>query len=291
MDVSWRLPIGVSLVAILLVGCERSSNDGGEKISPPSPQLVVASANKTDRGQANSIRYEDGFITIDIRNTSLKELLPRVAKLAHFRLENYQADAELFDVSLTRVPVEEALRTILGETPYKLGYDNTTPGPVRKIVYLRVGVPDANTDADLALMANEKANLLKKGRRISDGELEKHLTREQLDALTEPERIQKLSHLAPSQENLPLLLDVLRHDKNPEMKIAAMASLENSAEPEAIEALQGSLNESDTSVVLAAIDSIEFAGDSSQIADLAKLLQHPNQEVRVAAAEAIEFLR
>ncbi len=288
---SVRLLVASLLVFVTIVGCEGKKNSREDALSSrgqlPSPTNLAALEPKTLR---DTVRYENGFLTIDVRNASLDELLRRIAKLARFRLENNLAERQSFDISLTHVPLEEGLRVILGDIPHKLSYESIEPGPIQKISHVRVGVPEPSIEADLLTFTRQKLEAAKRNAH-HDKVVDSSLTREQLDALTGPERLERLSQLPPSAENMPLLLDVLRHDSQSDMKIAAMASLENSDAPEAIRALQESLGESDAEVVLAAIDSIEFAGDNTQIPALTKLLQHPNSEVREAAAEAIDFLR
>ena len=88
----------------------------------------------------------------------------------------------------------------------------------------------------------------------------------------------------------PLLLAVA-DDPDPQVRIAALASLENSNTFATLSAVVSALQDENDDVVLAAIDSLEFAGDVTNVRDLQRLEWHPNPEVAEAAMNAIEFLR
>ena len=98
-------------------------------------------------------------------------------------------------------------------------------------------------------------------------------------------------NLKPQGEGLDHLLNAVALDPDPLVRIAAIASLEESEDFAAIRAVVDALNDPHPDVVLAAIDGLEFAGDSSNVRDLEPLLIHEDERVSEAAAQAIEYLR
>ena len=103
-------------------------------------------------------------------------------------------------------------------------------------------------------------------------------------------RVEAAKKIEPVGEALEVLLELIKDDPSPEVRIATTWSLENSEDPRAMEALILGLKDKNDEVVLEMIQSLRFAGDDSTVKHLEPSLKHPNQQIRKAAADAIELL-
>lgn len=287
--------VGVLLTLFLsLTAC-----DIGDSVQPSASTEPPASSGaitaELDGAAARSptenrpqVRYQQGRVSITATDTPQLVLLAQLAKQAGFGLELFHRDWKSVTLSLSNVPVETALSGILADAPYQVSYRPTVSGVSRQIERVRVGIGDKADPAEAQARALSAMN--EKSFKVSPA-LDVATSMDQVLSMSDQEKVGFLAHLTPSTENLPVLVDILKNYNDAEVRIAAMASLENAEDPQALEAIIEVLADPDPQIVLAAIDSIEFAGGTEQIFVLEPLLQHPSPTVRTATSEAMDFLR
>lgn len=229
------------------------------------------------------IVYRSGRVSISASDTPQLVLLAQLAKQAGFGLELFHRDWKSVTLSLSNVSLETALRGILGDAPYQVSYRSTANAVSRQIARIRVGLGDRAAPAKTQAKHEKSFKL--------SPSLDVATSMDQVLSMSDQVKVEFLSHLSPSMDNLPVLVDILKNYKDAEVRIAAMASLENAETPQALEAIIGVLTDPDPRIVLAAVDSIEFAGSTEHIFVLEPLLQHPSPAVQRAAGEAMDFLR
>lgn len=302
-----RLPASCFLLVccLLVVACDNSVSPASQSDSSRQKQASVISekdeipAEKPSASETKAnflIDYQNGLVTISAIDVSQLALLGQLSEKAGFGLQiNYQ---QWVSVSLTmsNASLESVVKAILGPVPHEIVYRADVPGPARIVQLLRIGeVPslsDSGKRAAQSMAERLKAMNQSKPKLGSESlEPEPPISKDQVLAMSDEEKIEFLPFVEPSEANLPILVDLMKNYAQPDVRIAAMASLENSDNPQAVTAIVELFADPDPKIVLAAIDSIEFAGSSSNIQSLERLLQHPSVAVQSAAREAIDFLR
>lgn len=268
-----------------------SACDTGAPTPPPTsgtlPTVESVEPAQSVRPPATraQVSFRNGRVSVTANDTPQLALLAQLAKQAGFGLDLFHRDWASVTLSFSNVPLETALGYILAGTPYEVLYNSSLSGPP-SVDRVRVGEsPLDNEYREKALVA-----LSNKGFNVTPL-LDMAVSTDQVLALSDQEKIALLAHLPPSEQNLPVLLDFLGNYADTEVRISAMAALENADSPQALEAIVEVLKDPDPQMVLAAIDSIEFAGGVEQIFALEALSQHPSPSVQRAANEAIDFLR
>nr|WP_298142194.1 HEAT repeat domain-containing protein [uncultured Pseudomonas sp.] len=275
------------LLCVVLSAC-----DTGEPEQPP-----VQSSRPQARDEASiqtlvkpvtdvQVMVRNGRVSITATDAPQLALLAQLAKQAGFGLDLFHRDWSSVTLSLNEVSLEKALSYILAGTSYEVFYRPGSGSQSPMIDRVRIGKApnDEEYRAKALAIANSKHF-------NATPSLNLDVSMDQLLALNDQEKIEVLAHLPPSANNLPLLLDFMKNDSDAEVRISAMAALENANSPEALDAIVEVLGDPDPKMVLAAIDSIEFAGGVEQIFALEPLLQHTSPSIRRAASEAIDFLR
>lgn len=285
-------PSVIFTLCLALSACDVGDSTQSSASTAPAPAEVttaekVAVAAPTTNSNPQ-IMYRSGLVSITATDTPQLVLLAQLAKQAGFGLELFHRDWKSVTLSLSNVPVETALSGILADAPYQVSYRPTVSGVSRQIERVRVGVGDKADPAEAQARALSAMN--EKSFKVSPA-LDVATSMDQVLSMSDQEKVGFLAHLTPSTENLPVLVDILKNYNDAEVRIAAMASLENAEDPQALEAIIEVLADPDPQIVLAAIDSIEFAGSTEQIFVLEPLLQHPSPTVRTATSEAMDFLR
>lgn len=238
------------------------------------------------------IRFQHHRATIAVQQLQRHTLLAVLAQHADFLFDDRATTNPLITLTLTDVVLEEALEQIAADTPYALIYKPATDSGTTPPAQLRLGVatarayrlPDSGTTFRPESMALQNSGP-KKERELTAAELP------DLSALTTPEQIALLTRLKSSPDALPLLTKLLNSSVDRQVRIEAMAVLENIDSPETARLLESQLTSSDSEIVLSAIDSLEFAGDSQQIPALQRLQSHTDPSIREASQQAIDFLR
>lgn len=280
--------------AALLLSLALSACDTGAPEQLPAPSVSPTQQARDEALQqrlqmpspGTRIIFRDGLVSVTAADVPQLALLAQLAKQAGFGLDLFHRDWSSVTLSFNEVPVETALGYILGKIPYEVSYLTNSQNESPVIERIRVG--EASTEGEYRAKALAALNTKHLNAKPP---LDVDVSMDQLLALSDQEKIEILAHLSPSANNLPLLLDFLKNNRDTEIRISAMAALENADSPQALDAIVEVLKDSDPQMVLAAIDSIEFAGGVEQIFALEALSQHPSPTVRKAADEAIEFLR
>ncbi|MGH8353007.1 MAG: HEAT repeat domain-containing protein [Pseudomonas sp.] len=279
-------------LCLSLSACDAGDSEQSSISTASAPSEVTAEDNVAVAAPAAESRpqvmYLRGQVSIIATDTPQLVLLAQLAKQAGFGLELFHRDWKSVTLSLSNVSVETALSSILADAPYQVSYRSAVNGVSRQIARVRVGTRDQTDPAKALAKALTEKNNKNFNARPS---LEVATSMDQVLSMSDPVKVDFLAHLTPSAENLPVLVDILKNYKDTEVRIAAMASLENAEAPQALNAIIEVLDDPDPQIVLAAIDSIEFAGSTEQIFALEPLLQHPSPVVQIAASEAIDFLR
>lgn len=267
-----------------------SACDTGAPTAPPKSEAPSAAESAEPVQSARppatqaQVSFRNGRVSVTANDTPQLALLAQLAKQAGFGLDLFHRDWTSVTLSFSDVPLETALGYILADTPYEVLYSTHLSEPP-SIDRIRVGEAPLDDYRAKALVAlnNKEFNVAPS--------LDMVVSMDQIQALSDQEKIELLAYLPPSAENLPVLLDFLVNHTDTEIRISAMAALENADSPQALEAIVEVLKDPDPQMVLAAIDSIEFAGGVEQIFALEALSQHPSPSVQRAANEAIDFLR
>lgn len=114
--------------------------------------------------------------------------------------------------------------------------------------------------------------------------------RDKLESGYAADRAAAVAQLEPVGTGLFSLLEVLKSDPEPLVRVAAADRLVESDAYSAALGLTLALDDEDPRVVLVAIDSLEERGDPSLIESLVPLEDHRDAEVRRSAARAIRNL-
>ncbi|MEE8474864.1 MAG: HEAT repeat domain-containing protein [Myxococcota bacterium] len=96
--------------------------------------------------------------------------------------------------------------------------------------------------------------------------------------------------IEPEGDGVLQLADLIASDPSPEVRRAAAGELAGTESAAAVNALVGTLDDSDPEVVIEALDSLVFAGDETVIPQIRPYTQHSNRDIAEAALEAVEFL-
>jgi hypothetical protein len=292
----------VFLLALQLTACGGDSADQKNTPALKPDSSVAAAALAVEKpkpvGADNAsktnplVQYKDGLVSVSAVDVSQRVLLVQLSKKVGFGLQlNYQQWSSV-SLTMTEVPVDEVLKAILGPIPHKIFFRADVPGPARVVQGLLVGEPQ-DTSQLASRTANSMADRLQKMNlpRPEQVEQQEPISKDQVMAMSDEEKVKFLAFVEPSEANMPVLLDMLKSYPDADVRIAVMASIENADTPQAAQAIVELFNDADPKIVLAAIDSIEFAGSEANIQSLQPLLQHPNPAVQSAAREAIDFLR
>jgi hypothetical protein len=260
----FRLLVCVCL-SITLIACD--ANQDGKKQDSKNLQSEETST-------ASAVIVENGLVNISAVDVSQLDLLRELAKQAGFNLQLYHQDWDTVSLTMTKASFEDVIKTILGPVPHEIHFRPDASGVIE---YVSVGDESDEEQADVS--ENEE-----------DAEAEV-ISKDQVTAMSDEEKLDFLPFVEPSAENFPVLVDFMKNDTNAEVRIAAMAAVENAETPEAVKAIVDLLADADSRIVLAAIDSLEFAGSEADIKSLEPLLKHPDPEVQSAVRDAIDFLR
>lgn len=262
-----------------------------EKKSPEvvSRQLPVAA----DQINQPVLFIRNGLVSISAVDVSQLELLQQLSEKAGFVLQvNYQ-DWTSVSLTMTEASVVDVIKAILGPVPHRIIFLPDASEPEKTVQVLLVGNVQEKLPVDVSVQQSVAEERLEKMSRVKPEQLEQisPISRDQVMAMTDEEKVKFLPYVEASDANIPVLIELLNTYPDVDVRIAAMASLENAENPRAVEAIIGLLADRDPKIVLAAIDSIEFAGSAANVQSLQSLLQHPDPDVQSAAREAIDFLR
>lgn len=277
---------GIALLfCVALSACDTGESEQPPvSITPPQTRDEAPTQIRVASTPDMRVLVRNGKVSITASDAPQLALLAQLAKQADFGLDLFYRDWSSVTLSFNEVPLETALGYILADTPYEVFYRSGSLSPTIDRVRIGQAPDDEGYREKVLALANSKHF-------NATPSLNLDVSMDQLLALSDQEKIEVLAHLPPSANNLPLLLDFLKNNRDTEVRISAMAALENANSPEALDAIVEVLGDSDPQMVLAAIDSIEFAGSVEQIFALEPLLQHASPSIRHAASEAIEFLR
>jgi hypothetical protein len=224
-------------------------------------------------------------------------VLRDLARERRFDLEVAEGTFVRGNVTLTAAdaPLEEVLLQVLEGLPYSLTYrvDEASGATVLSRVF--VGHTDAKAPVAAAVSAPPKSRRKpSRGPQIEEDSADRE--RRQREYLEEFEsddsevRANAVAFVRADRQTIPEISDLLGNDPDPGVRAAAAATLGESGDSAAVNALVHALGDPDPAVVIEAIDGLEWNADASVIPEMQFLLEHPSGEIRERTVEAIEWL-
>lgn len=130
-----RSGLSVGVVASLILGA-----------LPAAPSAYGAGTEGSESTPAVAVMVRDGFVSVEARNTALGNIIKAIAEQADFELVDKSDSDQKVTWSMKYVPVEEAIRLLLGRYSWVLTYGTNAEGallPVAGLYILRSGGPPA----------------------------------------------------------------------------------------------------------------------------------------------------
>jgi hypothetical protein len=232
---------------------------------------------------SNGIRFTSGYLTIQVEDAPLDELLDEIARQSGLVVKRYVALDQRVSDRFEQLPLDRALRRILRNRSFVLEYTAEQPttlwivpeGGEAATVQRTTMKPLGNhmPRRDSAAGDNTEVQGTSDGERSPDRE-------EAALALGE-----SLADDAVTRLSLALI------DDDPDVRSAAVSSLTEIGSGEAVQALAAALGDPDPRIREEAVDSLAEIGGENAITLLQLALADEEPTVREAAREALEQVR
>lgn len=226
--------------------------------------------------------FADGYLTIQVRDVPLGELLDEIARQSGLTVMRYVVLDRKVTLEFHRLALEQGLRRILRHSSFVLEYTVTQPrtlwilpqGAERYVGQHRLvkSTNAASSGKDIATQISTLQATLKGG-----------------DAGQREEAALELGEISQAEAVAPLTLVLA--DKNEDVREAAVASLAEIGGAEAVQALAIALRDQNPRVREEAIDALGEIGGPIAIGLLEQALADDVEFVRQAATEALDELR
>ena len=283
-----------------------------ERAAPPEEPAAPAPPPPPPAPGSARIEFADGLVTVVSNAAPRDALLAQLGEAAGFRLATGELDARPVTLRIERARLEDAVSALVGDLPYRIGYEFDLQRDRHVVSRLRVGVPRPSRIADrpprgrrsTRRSAADEAAAWRPGRvaiseekrreideRVAEAEWAEADLAEQLRSSGARVRAEAAAEIDPSGEGLQTLLDALYDDPEASVRTAAARRLGDADGFAAVAGLVDALGDPDPEVVVAAIEALEFHHDETIVPYLRELAGgHPDAGVRSAAASAIESL-
>jgi cell division inhibitor SulA len=286
---------------LLLLGCGAEEAEAPRERSPERAPAVLPEP-RLARGDFE-LSVEDGRVSVAANDAALGPLLARLSQEAGFELTVLAPELPPVRVALRGATLPVALVRLLEGLDYRTDFRVDSDSGRSRLVQLRVGPEPAAASPERPVAPAERRAEREPDRERARADWRR--VRSERRAARSEEQAQQIERLAsrdpvvraeaaedlePEGEGLRRLADLARHDPDPDVRVAAIETLEDADAHAAVQALVDALADPDPRVVVAAIEALEFAGDETVVPYLQPLRESPDAEIGDAAAEAIEFL-
>jgi hypothetical protein len=248
---------------------------------PPSGDLIV---DITDTG-----------VVIMASNVSQQAILSELARRAGFELVTAGVAWEDVSMTIQAIDLHNALVEVLKPHPYQIIYEYDHDFRADALTRVVVGA-HVSTQQGIAMAPGTLATVPPGSYQTVTG-TEVPLSQENqihLNLLLDPSpevRQEAAEDIEPVGMALDYLAEVVTSDPSPEVRIAAVYTLQDSKDPRAFDALISGLQNSDPEVLEEVIDALWKTGNSNAIPYLQPFLDHSDSDVRRATEDAINDLQ
>lgn len=245
----------------------------------PLAHLHAADSGTAVGGETQSIRFNDGRLTVKVRDLSQVELLEEIARQAGLRLIHGGEASPLVSSEFHALPLEVALRQLLRGGSYVLAYADGRPTALWVL-------PRDEADQVGARRAIQRPQFGSVGQERPDEAdgLEAGLDSEDPDA-----RAEAAAALGESEgPDAVAVLGSALADPDRDVREAAIESLAELGNDDALQALEIALMDQDPRIREQAVDAIGEIGGPVAVRLLQQALQDQEDFVREAAVEYLD---
>ena len=250
--------------------------------------LKTTEAKTRPSQRARLIQFANDHLTVDVKDTSLQELLQEIARQSGLIIVGYGSSAERITIEFHQLPLEEGLRRILRHQSFAVEYARLTTEESRSTV-LRpkrlwiLSRAKNGSPVQTTLVDNAKAGYSLEDVATDSPKIEAALTSD--DALDRMDAVEALGESGRPEAVVPLSLAL--EDEDEDVREAAITALANIGGDEAAQALAIALQDKDTSVREEAVEALAEIGGDEAAQALAIALQDKDTSVREEAVEAL----
>ena len=219
----------------------------------------------------------DTSVIIRANAVSQQTILYRLATQAGFEITEAGVLWDVVTLNIEADNLHAALVGLLRQHPYQIIYEHDAGYRADTLARVVVGAPPT-------------------GREGMPGTIETTLPPEEqeyLAQLLDPSpkiREDAAEMIEPVGIALEYLAMIVTTDPSPEVRIAAVSTLEDSKDPQALEVLFLALQDNHPEVLVEAIDALGYYGNRQAIPRLQPFLEHHDEDVRDAAEDALDSL-
>lgn len=260
---------------------------------PADPAAGNTESAPLDSGQY-LVDLGSGAVSIRANQVDELALFNGVAEAAGFTLLTGDIDWKVVSVDIHAETLHAAVVELVKDYPYEIIYASVEDSAEEVLSDVVIGEPQLTAAADGKPAEPVDEDLAALAAIEEYPEHERQLA--YLQELQNPSpkiRAAAAKKVKPVGDALNQLTDMLVNDSSPEVRIATTWSLETSEDaelPQARDALVQCLQDKNLDVVVECIQSLEFLDDAEAIVHLQPLLTHQDAEVRNAAFEAIRWM-
>jgi hypothetical protein len=274
---------------IILPVCPEAMAQGLKRPTPnPFPQAPQsAQINTAMLSRHMKIRYDQELVIAEIRNMPIQSVMEELAARTGVVFEVYSQNEELVSISLSRVPLGEAITRILGPGNSIFYFDQYEDGRPRIQFVRSLARPGANPQAGLRYIGT--GTITKSGDDTVDN------AEQALSVLAESKNLElKLKAIevlvaAKGGAAVQALTAAIR-DEAPEVRAGAIEGLASLSAQTALPEILKRLKDEHPGVRHSSIKAVALLGEAENLKELRPLLKDRDSTVAAAALLAIQQL-
>jgi hypothetical protein len=298
------------IAAVMLLSTAIPSWSAVQRPPSRSPSVPAQRPSVPALSSSLSIRVEDGFLTLQTRNTPLRDILQQIASQVGVEIVVYGAVEQLVSGDFNRTFIEEVLRRITQDFNSVFLYKAQTggqgsPQPMEKVLLYANEVTASKGNAPPVVFRPGSGPAPEKVARQpslpdteepeveaeESGQLSMDSINEMVKSKDSDVREEAVGLLADLEDGsgIELLSEMLRTDKEESIRRLAAEVLGNLGDQQAVQALGQALSDRSAEVRSTAVYALGQMAGEEVIALLKKAKKDVNEEVRQAATESLEM--
>jgi hypothetical protein len=257
---------------------------------------VTGAGISTVAGGDLIIEISASGVVIMASGVSQEAILRDLARREGFEILTAGVAWESVSQTIQAVNLHTALVELLKTHPYQIIYEYDQDRQTDTLTRVLVGEPGALRESLQTAAGNVVITSGIRSIGQLPGSAEASLPEEErvyLQQLLDPSaevREEAADNIDPIGIALDYLATLVTSDPSPEVRIAAVYTLEDSKDPRAMDALIMALQDQNPEVLAEVIDALAHQNNRRAIPYLMPLLEHPDEDVRDAAESALDEL-